>query len=344
MPGDPDMKFALRYVTARRNKDGSSRWYWQRKGHKAKRLPSSLVERVARAYALNVAADGGLIVPDGSVSWAIAKYRIGDRYGKLKPASLTVYNRWLREFEALWGGLHVSALTRRVCIDFRDTVKAGSTRAHAMAVLYNVLETAREYGMVEVNNAARPGVEGAPARDVVWSQSQINAVLTASQDEPDFWLAFNLLLYTGQRRGDVCAMAWTQYTGETISLRQEKTGQFVAVPCHADLRAILDAWPRLAVVMCANADGRALNKHAFTARMASYRQRLDLGDVQLRDLRRTAAVWLAEAGCTNREISSITGHRATTVQHMMDRYTPVNLEIARAAIRKLEQHQRRTRV
>ena len=54
-------------------------------------------------------------------------------------------------------------------------------------------------------------------------------------------LAFALLLYTGQRRGDVCRMRWTDIEdgkgGEQwLTVEQEKTGETVPVLLHSVLR------------------------------------------------------------------------------------------------------------
>ena len=48
-----------------------------------------------------------------------------------------------------------------------------------------------------------------------------------------------LLLYTGQRRGDVIRM-WAQHVrGGTLYVKQEKTGAELAIPMHPDLAAVL---------------------------------------------------------------------------------------------------------
>ncbi len=108
---DKETKHALRYVTDRTNKSGEKRWYWQRPGFDLDRLPDDFISRVARAYALNVAADGGTKVVEGSVAWIIQKYKASDDYQELRPATLTVYNRWLKVFETLWGALPVTSIT-----------------------------------------------------------------------------------------------------------------------------------------------------------------------------------------------------------------------------------------
>jgi hypothetical protein len=48
-------------------------------------------------------------------------------------------------------------------------------------------------------------------------------------------LALALLLYTGQRRGDVIRMGAQHVRGGTLYVKQEKTGAELAIPMHPDL-------------------------------------------------------------------------------------------------------------
>src|SRR5262249_27709123 len=54
-------------------------------------------------------------------------------------------------------------------------------------------------------------------------------------------LAFALLLYTGQRRGDVIRMGRQHIRDGVLTITQQKTGVTVAVPVHPELRAAIDA-------------------------------------------------------------------------------------------------------
>ncbi len=69
-----------------------------------------------------------------------------------------------------------------------------------------------------------------------------------------------------------------------------------------------------------------------------------LSELQFLDLRRTAVVRLAEAGCTVPEIAAITGHQLDRTARILETYLPRNGTMAEAAIRKLEQHRKRTQL
>ena len=54
-------------------------------------------------------------------------------------------------------------------------------------------------------------------------------------------LAMILALWTGQRQGDLLRLPWSAYDGQTIRLKQGKTGTRVTIPVGAPLKAALDA-------------------------------------------------------------------------------------------------------
>jgi integrase len=54
-------------------------------------------------------------------------------------------------------------------------------------------------------------------------------------------LAMILALWTGQRQGDLLRLPWSAYDGQTIRLKQSKTGAKVTIPVGAPLKAALDA-------------------------------------------------------------------------------------------------------
>jgi integrase len=60
------------------------------------------------------------------------------------------------------------------------------------------------------------------------------------------------------------------------------------------------------------------------------------GGLLFMDLRRTAVVHLARAGCSVPEIASITGHSVSRTVSILEVYLPRDSEMAAAAIAKLE--------
>jgi integrase len=332
----------LKYVTKRRNKRGI-RWYWQRKSHPLVRLPDDSVKRFALAHKLNEQADAAAVVnlgtttEHGTIGWLIERYKESDKYKDLKPASKSMYDRWLREFGDMWSTLPPKALTRAVVVEFSKTIEGRATRANAVAVLKNILELARYHGLVEINEARGLGLSGPAPRQVVWSRDEIE-IFRAGIDNDAFRLAFEILLYTAQRRGDVARLRWDAYNGETIKLRQQKTGKPVEVPVHRDLRPVLEAAKarRRGVFIVTHSDGRPVRAQWITDQFLEIRQKCGLERVQGRDLRRTAIVFMGEAGCTEYQIAAISGHSIENTRQILETYLVRTLPMGRAAMKTWE--------
>ncbi len=129
-------------------------------------------------------------------------------------------------------------------------------------------------------------------------------------------LAFALLLYTGQRRSDVVRMRWEDIAEGRLTVRQRKTGAVLLIPLHPRLQAALvpGAGPLLRT-----AQGCAFTPAGFGLWMAARIAAAGLPErCVTHGLRKAAARRLAEAGCSAKEIASITGH-ATLAE--VSRYT-----------------------
>ncbi len=121
-------------------------------------------------------------------------------------------------------------------------------------------------------------------------------------------LAFALLLYTGQRRSDVVRMGRQHVRGGVLTVRQQKTGAELSIPVHPTLKAILDDTPRDNMTFLTTQFGKPFTSNGFGNWFRDQCNAADLPQCSAHGLRKAAARWLAEAGCTAHEIASITGH------------------------------------
>ncbi|MBS4046549.1 MAG: tyrosine-type recombinase/integrase [Alphaproteobacteria bacterium] len=150
-------------------------------------------------------------------------------------------------------------------------------------------------------------------------------------------LAFMLALHTGQRQGDVIGMTWSQFDGQGISLRQGKTGVDLYIPATPALKAALEAARegRGAVQIVAGPKG-AYSLQGFRYAWDCEMKRIGMHGQGLlfHGLRHTALTRLAEAGCSEREIMAISGHKSPTT---VSRYVRLANQrtMAEAAIVKL---------
>jgi len=120
---------------------------------------------------------------------------------------------------------------------------------------------------------------------------------------------------------------------------QEKTGKLVWVPCPAPLLVVLEAERKrtTGMAMVAKPNGQCLGEGTLRSAFAATRDRAGLQHLQARDLRRTAMVRLAEAGCTVPEIASISGHSIDRTERILEVYLPRTRAMASAAIAKLDE-------
>jgi integrase len=149
--------------------------------------------------------------------------------------------------------------------------------------------------------------------------------------------AFALHLFTGQRRSDVCKMAWpdVDVAGQSIRVVQAKTGAKLMVPLHAELREALAAWPRKHVAILTTAYGKPFAVAGYGNWFSDAIDKAGLpSHCVAHGLRKAAARRLAEAGCSANEIAAVTGHK--TLQEV-ERYTRAadQKRLASAAVARL---------
>ena len=338
----------MRYVTEKRNKDGSSRWYWQRPGFPTKRLRGNEAERLKTAAALNERADAekrgktGDMPPEfGTIGWAVDEYRKSPKFTRKALSTRRAYERWMLSLSETVGDRPIEDLTPKAVYDIIDGIESRGSKTHCAAVLKRVADVAIRRGLIDRNPASRLGLESSGRREQLFSEDDADTFLAAcdgARHGKAIALGFKLLLYTAQRPGDVRAMTWAHYNGDTITVRQQKTSKLVEVPCSEVLREALDEAKSTvtSIMIVAGQDGRPLKQTAWQRAFNNIRTKAGLEHLQARDLRRTAVVNMARAGCTTPEIAAITGHSLHRTQWILETYLPRDLHMARAAIIKLE--------
>jgi hypothetical protein len=95
------------------------------------------------------------------------------------------------------------------------------------------------------------------------------------------------------------------------------------IPCGAPLREILDAKladpaPRKAVTILTTIAGLTWTHQGFSASWRKTQARAEIKGLTFNDLRGTAVLRLALAGCTVPEIAAITGHSRRDAQTILD--------------------------
>lgn len=224
-----------------------------------------------------------------------------------------------------------------------------------------------------LNPATKPDIKTPPPRQQVWPDHvfapfEAAAVRLGRRSIADAVLCAALL---GQRQADILALRWSAYRDGRLHVQQAKTGQWVAVrPIRELARRIAElqdtnrqrAAPHLHILID-EGNEQPWNASSFGHWFARVRAEAiapgsqlpttlramadgvapcpDLKGLEFRDLRRTAVVWLGEAGCELHQIAAISGHRIESCKDILEVYLPRSVAMADAAIEQLEAHRAR---
>ena len=137
-------------------------------------------------------------------------------------------------------------------------------------------------------------------------------------------LAMFLHFYTGQRRSDVAKMMWSDMGERSISVVQIKTGTKISIPLHPALAFELrqHAHGNVSGAILKSAHGKAFSVEGYGNWFRKACQKADLPKrCSSHGLRKAAAVAMAEAGCTAKEIMSVTGHKSLADVELYTRAT-----------------------
>jgi integrase len=152
-------------------------------------------------------------------------------------------------------------------------------------------------------------------------------------------LAFALLLYTGQRRGDVVQLGRQNIHNDVLIIDQGKTegGEqaHLEIPLHPKLREIIEATPTVGVkTFLVTHFGKPYTAPGFGNWFRELCDAAGCQGVSAHGLRKATARRLAEIGCSANQIAAITGH-ATLKE--VQRYTQAadRKRMAREAMAKL---------
>ncbi|MFT9385566.1 tyrosine-type recombinase/integrase [Acetobacter sp.] len=294
-------------------------------------------------------------IVSGSLAELIARYRSTPEWLQLKPSTRRDYEKFLRPLEDDFGAGLVAELDRagvRLVRDryaFRPGRKEGDDpipsprRANKTVSMLSILMSyAIEIGMRTDNPALRPKRLKTGPGYRAWTRDEIQMFLN---EQPQLRLPLLLALGTGQRGIDLIAMTWDSFDGDVIEVVQEKTGAKVWIPCHPELKAAIEEalMARTARTILTASDGSPWGLGAFQSAVSKAIRASGLKEIVWHGLRATAASWLAEMGCTEREIMAITGHTTAAsvsvyVRHAEQKTRAVNA-IAKLSNRALDERQ-----
>lgn len=156
-----------------------------------------------------------------------------------------------------------------------------------------------------------------------WSDTKLKAY-EAYCDNNGLTIArtiYEMGIGTGQRIGDCVKMMWDDFDGEYMAVVQEKTNEKIEVFCPPRLQAFLANMPKAGKYIMAKNLTQHLDEWTVQKAVEAVREKIGAmhGDDRLvpHGWRYTAAVQLAEADCSDRDIQAVTGHRTAA---MVEKY------------------------
>ncbi len=285
-------------------------------------------EDFMRAYAAaldGVAAQKGQAGAErtrpGSVSALLVRYYRSPEFLGLKPSTQTTYRGILERFRAEHGHRLVHQMTRdKVKVVLGKMSATPSAANNLKRLLAMLMDFAVDIGMADHNPVrGMKGYRVSSAGFHTWTEGEIAQFEAAHPIGTNARLALALLLYSGQRRGDVVRMGWQHVTKEgRLKVVQEKTGRALEIAIHPALRAILNAQPREHLTFLTTKHGAAYTAAGFGNAFRDWCNEAGLTNCSAHGLRKAAARRLAEAGNSANRIASVTGHK--TLKEV-ERYT-----------------------
>jgi integrase len=218
--------------------------------------------------------------------------------------------------------VQVRDLNRRAIRDelmkWRDEMAATPRKADSyIGAMQRLLSWAYDRGRIEYNHGlriARLTPSGYSRRDHIWTPLH-EAKLLRSCD-PEIRELYLFALFTGARQSDCARMKWSQFDGKWLSFVPAKTSHSTAVevnlPVH-ELPPFMDLIGDLSQCteyMLTTDRGNPWSSFNIIRRFAAAAREAGLSgeDLTFHDIRGTTVSRLYEAGCTDAEVASITGH------------------------------------
>jgi len=330
-----------KFVEARKDASGRTYWVFNPKkylrdaldiGYQRFRTREEAIahsDRTIRQYEAHKARTGrAMRIEEDTVAGLVQFYKSTYEWKKLTDNSQRLYETMIRTaFKLRIGSANVTfdrMLSKNVTPNHADklhdqlTVDYSVHRAvHVVKVFRKIWYVGKRHGKVAFNPFERMGLKGLEDRVVLWSPEQVEKLIEAADRSGAGSIGTLALLCYDlcQRPSDMRKLKWSDLRDGVVRFTQEKTGTKVEIPASERLLARLAGLDTGtdAIVIC-EATQRPYDRRLYGKWFARIRSIAGLPDsLQLRDLRRTGATEMAEAGCTEDELRSVTGHQSRDV-------------------------------
>ncbi len=316
------MRRPPKFVQAFIDRNGKPRFYFRRAGFKAVPLPGlPWSPQFMEAYEAALSGQsqiGASRTKPGTVSAVIVGYYNSQSFLVLAPTTQRSVRGVLERFRAEHGNKRIAFMQRQHIIALLRTKKRFAARGLLKAIRalmkYSIEIGARSDNPAEGIKLPNQTTEGYHA----WTEAEIAQFEARHVQGTKARLAFTLLLYTGQRRGDVIRLGRQHMRDAFLHVRQQKTRIELAIPIHVTLAEVIGRTPVDHLTFLTTRAGKPFSAAGFGNWFRDRCNEAGLSHCSAHGLRKAAARRLAEAGCTMHEIAAITGHASLSE---VQRYT-----------------------
>jgi integrase len=263
----------------------------------------------------------------GSLRWAIDRYRRSSAWAGLAPATRRQRENIYQQVVSTAGDKPLAKITQRTIVEGRER---RAVRPHAannfLKAMRGFFEWAAGDGdLVKVNPCLGVKTLKGANDDVgfhTWTEEEVARFESHWPTGTRQRLAFDILLYTGLRRGDAVKLGRQHVRDGLITLRTEKTGEVVILPLLPVLAASIEATKTGDLTFLVTDRGQPFVKESFGNwfREACKAARCP-GSAH--GLRKAGATRAAENGATDRQLMALfgwsTGKMATHYTRAADR-------------------------
>jgi len=307
-------KIRLKYVQRYKDRHGRWRHYFRRPGCARialPGLPGSLEFMEAYQAALGVGpAPKHPKAGAGTFGRLVLDYYQAAPFTNLKASSQKTYRFALDPLVKKYGQEKVAGLTRRAAEKIVSDI--GREKPGMANLTRSVLRKVMAYAIKQDLRRDNP-LDGVDAYKVgthhTWTDDELAAYEARWQVGTRERLAYDLLLYTDQRVGDVAKMRRQDVKGNTIKCVQEKTGAEVVIEMHPALARSLKAGPHKGMALIGDEHGRQMTRHGLSNLIKRAARDAGLPERCVpHGLRKALQRLLSEHGATTKELQAVSGH------------------------------------
>lgn len=332
----------IKFVQRRIRTDGSVIWAFNPPAYVRELVQVSYAQFDHRIDAENYAKEVYVLFQDakrrqkkevyvvtGTVKGLVASYKRTNAWGSLSDNTKRTYNQLLSacydirlgQSNVSFGDMmasNVSSMHSEALYTYLKMNVSEHRANHTVKVLRRVWMVCQKKSLVRANPFTQMGLRKLPERVVLWEPEQVDKFIQTA-DDMGLWSIGTLALlcyHLCQRPGDMRQLLWANFDGQVFDFVQEKTKQHVTIPASPALIDRLNGCERSKAdtILFYEATERPYDRYMIYKVAARVRKAAGLPDgLQMRDLRRTGATEMAEAGCTEDELRSVTGHQSRGV-------------------------------